>query len=123
MKKVKDATLAAVLGHHVVMVIIIEGHTHIKDDVGVPHLVDYLNLSDEVEDVLFRVALTAEALNSYWSAHPLSFEDLSISTTSNEVILDIKFEVWKFNVEGEAMILKSFDEVLVRIGVQRLVVT
>jgi len=115
MQNIKNAAIRTVFGHHIVVVLIIKGNTHVEYNIWVPHLIDYLDFFNEVNYALFGDAFSTESFDCDWGSHPLSFENFAISSTSDVVVFIVKLELRKLYVEVKAMLLESLDKVLISI--------
>lgn len=106
-KKVEDATPRAQLGDHVVMILLVERHTHVEYDVWVPHLVHNFYLLNKVNDGLLGNTLSPESLDRNWRSHPNGLENFAVAPTTKEIRLVIELKIIKVNVETEAVLVEG----------------
>ena len=106
-KKVEDATPRAQLGDHVVMILLVERHTHVEYDVWVPHLVHNFYLLNKVNDGLLGNTLSPESFDRNWRSHPNGLENFAVAPTTKEIRLVIELKIIKVNVETEAVLVEG----------------
>ena len=112
MEQVEKTALANELSDHIEERLLLKVNTdsHVQHDIGVPQLVEHLDLLDEVFHCLPRHVSFAELLDCDFGAHPLGFEHVAVATSTDWIGVWIHLQLFEINEEVKAVLTEGQEQ-------------